>query len=139
MMIGPIVGHLLAAEHGQPGRRYIMGGHNVPYSTLMRLMASVAGMRPRAIVRMPRRIEWLVAAGAELRAKVRQREPYPSFQYVRLHRYTWFYDWSRAHQELGFSPRPLVESLQDSFKWFAAHYSLHLRGIHRFLMRPERR
>ncbi len=133
------VGHLLAAERGRSGRRYIMGGDNVPYAMLIRLMASAAGMRPRAIVQMPRWIEWLVAAGAEMRAIVRQREPYPSFQHARLHRYTWFYDWSRAHHELGFSPRPLVQSLHDSFDWFAARHSLHLRGIQRFLMRPERR
>ncbi len=133
------VGHLLAAERGRSGRRYIMGGDNVPYAMLIRLMASVAGMRPRAMVRIPRWVEWLVAAGAEMRAIVRQREPYPSFQHARLHRSTWFYDWSRAHHELGFSPRPLVQSLRDSFGWFAARHSLHLRGIQHFLMRPERR
>jgi len=133
------IGHLLAAERGKSGRRYIMGGDNVSYATLMRLMASVAGLRPRVIGPMPRWIEWLVAAGAELRAKVRKRDPYPSFQHVRLHRYTWFYDWSRAHHELGFSPRPLVESLRDSYNWFAARHSLELRNVHRFLMRPERR
>ena len=131
------VGHLLAAERGRSGRRYIVGGDNVPYAILIRRMASVAGMRPRAMVRVPRWVEWLVAAGAEMRAMVRQREPYPSFQHVRMHRFAWFYDWSRAHHELGFSSRPLMESLRDSFHWFAAHHSMRLQGIHRFLMRPE--
>lgn len=131
------IGHLLAAERGQAGRRYIMGGENVSFPILICMMASVAGMRPRAIGRIPHWVEWFVAAGAELRAVFRQREPYPSFQHVRLNRLTWFYDWSRARDELNFSPRPLLESLRDTFDWYAARHSIQLRGMHRFWMRPE--
>ena len=77
-------GHLLAAERGRSGRRYIMGGENVSFHALMRTMASVAGMRPRALPRMPHWVEWLIAGGAELRTTFRRREPHPSFQHVRL-------------------------------------------------------
>lgn len=131
------VGHLLAAECGQSGRRYILAGENVSFINLIGLMASVAGMRPRAIGRIPHWVEWFVAAGATLRAVVRQREPYPSFQHVRFNRLTWFYDWSRARDELGFHPRPLLESLRDMFDWYAARHSMRLRGVQRFWWQTE--
>jgi len=132
------VGHLLAAERGHSGRRYILGGENVSFLALMQLLASVAGMRPRHIGRMPSWIEWVVAAAAELRAAIRHRESYPSFQHARLNRFTWFYDSSRAREELGFHPRPLAASLRECYHWFAARRSIgELRGIPRLWMRPE--
>lgn len=132
------VGHLLAAERGQPGRRYILGGENVSFQALAQLLASVAGMRPRPTGRMPIWIEWVVAAAAELRATIRHREPYPSFQHARMNRFTWFYDWSRARGELGFHPRPLSGSLRESYRWFVARRSIgELRGIPRLWMRPD--
>ncbi|HET7853349.1 MAG TPA: NAD-dependent epimerase/dehydratase family protein [Candidatus Methylomirabilis sp.] len=131
------VGHLLAAERGRSGRRYIMGGENVSLPALMRTMASVANMRPRAMVRMPHWFEWVVATGEEFRAVFHRREPYPSFQHVRLNRLTWFYDWTRAREELEFQPRPVLESLRDTFEWHAARQSIQPRGIYRFWMRPK--
>src|SRR5439155_20560421 len=42
------VGHLLAAEHGQSGQRYILGGENLRIQDFLRRLATVAGLRPRA-------------------------------------------------------------------------------------------
>ncbi len=131
------VGHLLAGERGQSGRRYILGGENLLFPALVRLLASVSGMRPRPIPVIPTWIEWLLAAAAETRARVRQREAYPSFQHVRLHGFTWFCDSRRARREFSFSPRTLPESLRDAFEWFATRQPIRLRGIQRFWMRPE--
>ncbi len=131
------VGHLLAAERGRSGRRYIMGGENLSFPALMRTMASVANMRPRVIGRMPHWFEWVVATGEEFRAVFHRREPYPSFQHARLNRLTWFYDWTRAREELEFQPRPVRESLLDTFEWYAARHPIHPRGICRFWMRLE--
>ncbi len=131
------VGHMLAAERGQSGRRYIIGGENIFFPNLIRMMVSVAGMHPRVIYPITRWSQWFIAAGAELRAVFRQREPYPSFQHVRLTQLPLFYDWSRARDELAFHPRPLEESVRDTFNWYAARHSMRLRGFRRFWMRPE--
>jgi len=82
-------------------------------------------------------VEWLIAGGAELRTTFRRREPHPSFQHVRLNRLNWFYDWSRARDEVDFHPRPLLESLRDTFDWYAARHSMQLRAINRFWIRPK--
>ncbi len=131
------VGHLLAAERGQSGRRYILGGQNTSFPDLILLMASVAGVRPRVIGPIPSWVQWVIAAGAELRAVFRQREPYPSFQHVRFTQLTLFYDCSRARDELAFYPQPLKDSVRDTFDWYATRHSMRLRGFRRFWMRPE--
>jgi dihydroflavonol-4-reductase len=130
-------GHLLAAERGQSGRRYILGGENLSFADLFRLLSEVGGLSPRRLAGLPRGLWWLAAAAAEARGALRGREPYPSFQHVRLHRYRWFYDSSRAREELGFSPRPLRESLEEGFRWHRGRHGLRLTGLRHFWMRPR--
>src|SRR5262249_14440377 len=55
------IGHLLAAERGTRGRRYILGCENLTYGDFMRTMADVAGMRPRWLPTIPRPAFWLAA------------------------------------------------------------------------------
>lgn len=129
-------GHLLAAERGEPGRRYILGGENVPFSDLFGYLARVAGLRPRGLAALPCSVEWLFAAAAELRSAIVRREPYPALQHARLHRRHWYYDWSRAYVELGFEPRPLLESLRDAFEWHRPRHDFELRGLQKYWMRP---
>ncbi|HMC66163.1 MAG TPA: NAD-dependent epimerase/dehydratase family protein, partial [Gemmataceae bacterium] len=46
-------GHLLAAEHGRAGRRYILGGENRTFTQFMAELARVGGMSPRILLRLP--------------------------------------------------------------------------------------
>ncbi len=129
-------GHLLAAEHGIPGRRYILGGENCTGGQLIRRLAGVAGLRPRALPRLPLWAMRALATLAETRAWLTRREPYPSFQQVRLGRYYWFTRSDRAQTQLGYRARPLTETLADTYRWFLAVGALSLRGINRWWMRP---
>src|SRR5262249_27943337 len=52
-------GHLLAAERGQVGRRYILGGENHTLREFMHLLARIADWRPRGLPTMP---AWGLAA-----------------------------------------------------------------------------
>jgi dihydroflavonol-4-reductase len=128
-------GHLLAAERGRPGRRYILGGENRTFPELMALLAEVGGLNPRAVPRAPWAALAALAAGAELRARLTRRQPYPSWQQVQLHRYFWFYDTSRSEAELGFRARPLRECLADTHGWFSGRSVLRIRGLSRWWMR----
>ena len=96
-------GHLLAAEHGQSGRRYILGGENHHFGSFFRLLAHVAASRPRAYLPIPWVGLLFVAGLAELRARFSGREPYPSLGHVRLNSYCWFGNSARAESELGYT------------------------------------
>ncbi|MBX7103134.1 MAG: NAD-dependent epimerase/dehydratase family protein [Gemmataceae bacterium] len=129
-------GHLRAAEHGQSGRRYILGGTNLSLSEFQGRLAEVARLSPRATPTLPLSVMWMIAGLAELRARRTQREPYPSFQHVRLNRYHWFADSARAIRELGYNPRPLEETVRDTFAWFSGAGHTTLRGMSKWWMRP---
>lgn len=129
-------GHMLAAEHGQVGRRYILGGENLYMAEFMRRLAAIADMRPRAVPTLPLKAMWATAAACELHSWKTNREPYPSFQHVRLNRYAWFVSSARAERELGYSPRPLDDTLRDTYEWFVNRGRLPLRGLAKWWMRP---
>jgi dihydroflavonol-4-reductase len=130
------IGHLLAAERGTRGRRYILGGENLTYSEFMRQMADVAGMHPRWFPRIPRPLFSLAALFGEARGRLRGKEPYPSLSHVRLNRYFWFFASDRARRELGYEPRPVRESLADAYAWYTSREQFHIRGFNRWLLRP---
>jgi dihydroflavonol-4-reductase len=132
-------GHLLAAERGRPGRRYILGGENRPFAAFMADLARAARMRPVITPVLPWWGLAALAACGECRSRLTGRHPYPSLQHARLNRYYWFYDSSRAARELGYTCRPLAETLADTFQWFAGSRAVEPRGASRFLMRPGAR
>jgi dihydroflavonol-4-reductase len=129
-------GHLLAAERGARGRRYILGGENLDFPTFFRQMADAAGFHPRWIPRVPRPVFSVAAAFNEIRGRLRGKEPYPSLAHARLNRYYWFVSSDRARRELGYRPRSVRESLADAYAWYAAREPFHVRGLNRWLLRP---
>lgn len=128
-------GHLLAAERGRRGRRYILGGENCTFRQFLELLAEVAGLRPRRLPSLPT-YAWHALAGlAECRAALTNREAFPSFEHVRIHRLFWFYRSERAERELGYHCRPLRDSLMDSYRWHRANGLTLPRGFGRWLLR----
>ncbi len=129
-------GHLLAAEHGRAGRRYILGGDNPTMGELVRLLAEVRGLRPRWRPPLPLWLFGALAWGAELRAGLLKREPYPSLHQYRLSRLYWFYSSARAQVELGYRARPLRQTLVDVHEWACAHGCVKTRPGQRFDNEP---
>lgn len=129
-------GHLLAAEHGQAGRRYVLGGENHTFRRFLFLLAQAAGLSPRMLPHVPWWTLRALAGLSECRAQLTRKEPYPSFQHVWLNRYYWFVNSDRAMRELGYHYRPLAACLHDTYRWHLASGDIGLRGLNRWLMRP---
>jgi dihydroflavonol-4-reductase len=111
------LGHLLAAERGRPGRRYILGGKNLTMSTLLGLLEQISG-RPMPRRRIPYWLAYGYAAVDEFLADtVTRRPPRAPLAGVKLVRYPMRFDNSRALAELGLDPRPLRESLAEAVAW----------------------
>jgi dihydroflavonol-4-reductase len=130
-------GHLLAAEHGKPGRRYILGGENCSFPDLMKHLALAGGMRPWLSPVVPWWVLFAIAESVERWSLLTRKQPYPSRQQARLNRYYWYYRSTRAATELGYTSRPLAESLSDTFRWCLDRSVLKLRGPSRWWMRPD--
>src|SRR4029077_9660816 len=78
-------GHLAAAEMGRVGERYILGGENLPLAAILAEVARVAGTRPPRI-RVPYTVAYPVAVGAELMARLTEKEPFITLDGVRMAR-----------------------------------------------------
>ncbi len=112
-------GHVLAAERGQPGEKYILGGENLELRALLSLIAEAAGRRPPAI-RLTAEMVWPVAAAMEMVARVVPFEPPVTRDHLRMARKKMFYSSAKAMRELGYRPRPVAEAVRDALAWFRA-------------------
>jgi dihydroflavonol-4-reductase len=109
-------GVVLAAERGKSGQRYLLNGENVTTNQLLEQAASIAGVTAPHFT--PPTILLRVLVGLlELVSSIR-RKPAPLTREVLqvIGRYAW-YDTSKARAELGWSSRPLSETLEDTIRW----------------------
>jgi dihydroflavonol-4-reductase len=110
-------GHLLAAERGQVGQRYILGHRNMTLKEILGVLARISG-RPAPRVRLPHAVAYMVGLADELMARVRGRAPLIPLEGVRMARHKMFVDCSRAVRELGFAPEPVEAALQRAVAWY---------------------
>jgi dihydroflavonol-4-reductase len=113
-------GHLLAAERGRIGERYILGGENL---TLEQVLAVLAGVSGRKAPRM--RVPHAVALGAgyvdTAIARLLGREPQIPLEGVRMSRHSMFVSSEKARRELNFAPGPVAAALERAVRWYEAN------------------
>jgi dihydroflavonol-4-reductase len=111
-----VEGHLLAAERGVAGERYLLSGIRLTIVEALSLAAEVAGVqrRPRLVPR------FLATAGgtiAEAGFRLVGRQPPVCREMVRTLLHGHRYDGSRAERELGLSYSPPRETLLRTVEW----------------------
>jgi dihydroflavonol-4-reductase len=112
-------GVLLAAERGQPGRRYLLSGENVTTDQFLRQAAAIAGV-PAPRFQPPTALLHAAVTVVGLVSRVRRREPPVTRDVLQIiGRYAW-YDTTSARAELGWQPRPLARTLEDTVAWLRA-------------------
>ena len=111
-------GHLLAAERGRIGAKYILGGENLTLEQVFARLAALSGLSaPR--VKIPYAVAWGFALGAEAVARaITHRAPRASLTEVRMARKKMFFDSGKARRELGYEPGPVDESLGRAIEFF---------------------
>jgi dihydroflavonol-4-reductase len=111
-------GHLLAAEKGKPGHKYILGGENLTLQQLFERLASISGV-PAPRVRIPYGVALGFAYGAEFIARrITRRPPRASLTEVRMARKKMFFDHGKARRELGYEPGPIDTALSDAIAYY---------------------
>lgn len=113
------VGHVLAAERGRVGERYILGGENLTMRELLQLLAEITGL-PAPRVRLPYHpvlaLSYLNAGICALTGGVPRMTP----DTIRMSRHHMFFDPGKAVRELGFPQTPAREALRRAVNWFRA-------------------
>jgi dihydroflavonol-4-reductase len=115
------IGHIIAAEKGRIGERYILGHANLTLRELFHLLEQVSGVKaPR--IRIPYRVAYLSACVSELIARtVTHKPPFVTLAGVRLSRKRMFFDASKAVRELGLPQTPAIEAMSKAVRWFRTH------------------
>jgi dihydroflavonol-4-reductase len=113
-------GHLLAAERGRIGERYILGHADLSLEEIGRRLAAITGRRPPR-VRVPYAVAWLGAAVMEGSARLTGGTPRASLTAVRMARKHMYFSPAKAVRELGLPQSDIQEALHDAVTWFVDH------------------
>jgi dihydroflavonol-4-reductase len=119
--VGDVVqGHILAAERGRTGERYILGGQNMTHKEIFRKAAALVHGRP-PFIKLPIP---LVKAGALVVEKISNFagiDPIISLDMVAgAGRFLW-YSTTKAERELGYTNSSFDTAVLSAFKWYRDH------------------
>jgi dihydroflavonol-4-reductase len=113
-------GIVLAGERGKAGQVYILSGEKIHMERMQVLVRQAAGLQPQVIL-IP---TWLALFAANFTPwYYRMTGSKPRFTRYSVVTVTGNSDISsqRARSELGYQPRSLHESLQDTVQWWHAY------------------
>jgi dihydroflavonol-4-reductase len=110
-------GHLLAAERGRIGERYILGGRNLTLKQMLDLLSAASG-QPAPRWKIPYAVAYAAGWVDSGISRVLGREPQIPLEGVRMARHKMFVDASKAERELGFAPGPIEAALERAVEWY---------------------
>jgi dihydroflavonol-4-reductase len=114
-----VEGHLLAAERGASGQRYVLNGATLPSLQALEIVSELSGVRDR--VRMiPPPIARAAVAVAEAAYRLRGKTPSVCRARVRTILHGHRYDGSRATRELGLEYTPVADTFARTIEWAVA-------------------
>lgn len=111
-------GHVLAAQYGKVGQRYILGNRNITLREFLELLAR-AGGKKAPVLRFPY-YPILIAAHIDeaITRWIPNRQPRIPVAGVKMaHRYMYF-DSAKAVRELRFPQHPIEHAIEKAIRWF---------------------
>ena len=122
------LGHIIAAESGKPGERYLLGSENLEWPAIHAMISEFCGA-PGPHFRTNHTGSYLASAASEMLALLSRKDPISTrVQAKMVGRYYWY-----SHDRMtsmGFNPRPAREALAEAVSWLMAspHISRELRS-----------
>jgi dihydroflavonol-4-reductase len=116
------VGHILAAEKGRVGERYILGNAegNWTLREAFSVLEQITGI-PAPKIRVPYIVALSAAYLDEAMSKLSGKPPKAPLAGVRMAKYKMFFNPAKAIQELGLPQTPPRQALADAVEWFRAN------------------
>lgn len=113
-------GHLLAAEKGRIGERYLLGARNMTLKEILDTLASLTG-RAAPRVRLPHAVAIAAAHASEFYARFTGREPQIPLEGAKMSRYRMFVASDKAARELGYASGPVEPAFERAVRWYRDH------------------
>jgi len=116
------IGHILAAEKGRVGERYILGNAqgNWTMKQAFDVLAEITGI-PAPKWKIPFGLAFLAACGDELKSRFTGKPPRAPMAGVRMALHKMYFNPAKAIHELGLPQTPPKQALADAVKWFQDH------------------
>ncbi|MBM3762829.1 MAG: NAD-dependent epimerase/dehydratase family protein [Acidobacteria bacterium] len=111
------MGHLLAAERGRVGERYILGGENLTLKGMLDRLAAVSGLKAPT-VEIPYAVAYGAAWASTLWAKVTGKHPGIPLDGVRYAHIKMWVSQAKAERELGYQATAVDGALRRAVEWF---------------------
>ena len=119
------IGHILAAEKGRIGERYILGNAegNWTMQEAFAVLQEITGV-PAPKFQVPYTIALAAAHVDEMVSKLTGKPPKAPLAGVRMAKYKMFFNPAKAIRELGLPQTPPRQALADAVAWFRANGSV---------------
>lgn len=110
-------GHILAAQKGRIGEKYILGNQNLSLQQIFATLEEITSL-PAPRVRLPYYPILLAAYANEALAALTGKEPLIPLAGVQMARKFMFFDSSKAVRELGLPQNSVGDALAKAVEWF---------------------
>jgi dihydroflavonol-4-reductase len=117
-----VVGHILAAEKGDVGERYILGNAqgNWTMEQTLRTLEEITGI-PAPNTKIPRWVALAAGHANEVFSFITGIPPKVPVAGVRMAKYMMWFDPAKAVRQLGLPQTPPKQALADAVEWFRAN------------------
>ena len=116
------VGHILAAEKGRFGERYILGNAdgNWTMKEMLKMLEEITGI-PAPKFKVPYWVAYRAAEINEMISFVTGKPPRAPLAGVRMAKYKMWFNPAKAIEQLGLPQTPSKQALADAVEWFRAN------------------
>jgi len=110
-------GHILACKKGEAGQTYILSGERITVAELLSTLEEITGVKAPSL-KMPRRLARAVGILASPYYWLTKTRPLFTAYSIDVLASNSLVSSEKARRELGYSSRPLKESIQNAIEWF---------------------
>jgi len=111
-------GHILAAQKGRAGERYILGGDNITFDQLFQILGKVTGVS-RRMVHLPLAVMNLAAGFMEWQNPLTGLPPAITADFVKKYMNHWSLSSDKAVKELGYRITPFPTGVKETVEWLS--------------------
>jgi dihydroflavonol-4-reductase len=113
-------GHLLIAEKGKVGERYLLGGENLTLKQVLDILSNITKL-PAPMLKLPHGVALGAAYASTFFSRLVGKEPGIPVEGVKIAQHKMFVDCTRAQRELGFKAGPVSLALQRAVSWYESN------------------
>jgi dihydroflavonol-4-reductase len=114
-----VEGHVLGAERGVPGERYVLNGVTLTSREALEIVSQLSGVR-HGVRFLPAGLAGVAGGLVEAAFRVRGKQPPVCREMVRTLLHGHRYDGSRAARELGLRYTPVADTFRRTIDWAVA-------------------